>query len=212
MRGMILVVVYEDPNEPLRQIFVIEEFDNLYSGASYCTTPDEATARALFTGPSIDMGTMVNANLVTVVNGANPNEGELIFNGQTWTNVWNSAGTTELGIDERDVTSYLGSTDNSVGFQSSGDWMEASNTFLVVEYESQTGTCGDVDGTPGVTTHDGWFIYMNQTFPGDPTYFVNTACADCDGNLGVTTHDGWFIYMNQTFPGDPTYMPTCTGC
>ena len=71
------------------------------------------------------------------------------------------------------------------------------------------GICGDVDGTPGVTTHDGWFIYMNQTFPGDPTYFVNTACADCDGNSGVTTHDGWFIYMNQTFPGDTRYMPVC---
>ncbi len=71
------------------------------------------------------------------------------------------------------------------------------------------GICGDVDGTPGVTTHDGWFIYMNQTFPGNPTYFVNTACADCDGNPGVTTHDGWFIYMNQTFPGDPRYMPVC---
>jgi len=75
--------------------------------------------------------------------------------------------------------------------------------------EVRKGICGDVDGTPGVTTHDGWFIYMNQTFPGNPTYFVNTACADCDGNPGVTTHDGWFIYMNQTFPGDPRYMPVC---
>jgi hypothetical protein len=212
-RGMMLVVVYKDPNEPPRQIFVTEEYDNLYGAASYCTTPDEATARALFTGPSIDMGTMVNANLVTVAPGAS-NEGELIFNGQTWANVWNFASPTELGIDERDVTTYLESTDNAVGFRSSGDWMEASNAILVVEYESQTGTCGDVDGDPGITTNDGWFIYMNQTYPGDPAYFVNTACADCDGPgyPGVTTNDGWFIYMNQTYPGDPTYMPTCTGC
>ena len=75
--------------------------------------------------------------------------------------------------------------------------------------EVRKGVCGDVDGTSGVTTHDGWYIYMNQTFPGDPTYFVNMACADCDGNPGVTTHDGWYIYMNQTFPGDPRYVPVC---
>jgi hypothetical protein len=214
MRGMMLLVVYEDPTEPLRQIFVIEEFDNLYGEASYCTTPDESTALALFTGPSIDMGTMANANLITIVNGAGPNEGDLIFNGQTWTNVWNFAGTTELGIDERSVKDNLTETDNAVGFQSNGDWMEASNAFLVVEYGEQTGTCGDVDGIPGVTTNDGWFIYMNQTFPGDPTYFVNTVCADCDGPgyPGVTTNDGWFIYMNQTFPGNSIYMPTCSGC
>ena len=136
MRGMMLVAVYEDPTEPLRQIFVIEEYDTLYGAASYCTTPDEATARALFTGPSIDMGTMVNANLVTVASGASPNEGDLIFNGQVWTNVWNFAGTTELGIDERDVKDNLTATDNAVGFQSSGDWMEASNAFLVVEYKA----------------------------------------------------------------------------
>jgi parallel beta-helix repeat protein len=135
MRGMMLVVVYEDPTEPLRQIFVTEEFDNLVGSASYCTTPEEATARALFTGPSIDMGTMVNANLITVVNGASPNEGDLIFNGQVWADVWNFAGSTELGIDERDVKDNLTETDNAVGFQSSGDWMEASNAFLVVEYE-----------------------------------------------------------------------------
>ena len=135
MRGMMLVVVYEDPTEPLRQIFVIEEYDNLVGSASYCTTPGEATARALFTGPSIDMGTMVNANLITVAPGASPNEGDLIFNGQVWTDVWNSAGSTELGIDERDVKDNLTETDNAVGFQSSGDWMEASNAFLVVEYE-----------------------------------------------------------------------------
>jgi hypothetical protein len=139
MRGMMLVVVYEDPNKPLRQIFVIEEYDNLYGKASYCTTPEEATARALFTGPSIDMGTMVNANLITVAPGASPNEGDLIFNDQTWTNVWNFAGTNgaEIGIDERNVTAYLESTENAVGFQSSGDWMEASNAFLVVEYETK---------------------------------------------------------------------------
>ncbi len=134
MRGMLLVVIYEDAGEPQRLIFVNEEFDNLYGDASYCTTPGEATAWAPITGPAIDTSKVVNATLITVAPGASPNEGELLFNGQTWTNVWNFAGNTEIGFDERDVKDNLTETDNAVGFQSSGDWMEASNAFLVVEY------------------------------------------------------------------------------
>jgi hypothetical protein len=149
MRGMMLVVVYEDPTEPLRQIFVIEEFDNLYGANSYCTTPEEATAWALFTGPVIDLETVERADLVTIVNGAgshdgvyNPAEGELIFNGNVWTDAWDflpgtgtsGATETELGARDLDVTALLQATDNAVGFQSNGDWMEASNAFLVVEY------------------------------------------------------------------------------
>jgi len=198
MRGMMLAVVYEDPTEPLRQIFVTEEFDNLVGSASYCTTPDEATARALFTGPSIDMGTMVNANLITVVNGASSNEGDLIFNGQVWTDVWNFAGTTELGIDERDVKDNLTDTDNAVGMQSTdGDWMEPSNAFLVVEYSEQTGTPGDVDGMPGVTTNDGRQIFMYLLHGSGKYPLADPWAADCDGLCdGITTNDGRQIFMN----------------
>ena len=72
------------------------------------------------------------------------------------------------------------------------------------------GTCGDCDESPGVTTNDGWLIYMNKTFPGDPEYaFNNTWAADCDGSPGVTTNDGWLIYMNKTFPGNSEYALNC---
>jgi hypothetical protein len=108
------------------------------------------------------------------------------------------------------INSGWNGTMASAGYLSPFEYGETEDWNVSIEH----GTCGDVDGIPGVTTNDGWFIYMNQTYPGDPTYFVNTACADCDGPgyPGVTTNDGWFIYMNQTYPGDPTYMPTCTGC
>ena len=145
MRGMLLVVVYEDAGEPQRLIFVNEEFDNLYGDASYCTTPEEATAWAPITGPEIDTSKVVNARLITVAPGASPNEGELIFNEQTWTNVWNFAGSSQIGIDERDVKPDLYESDNKAGFQSSSDWMEASNAFLVVEYEIPV----DIDVKPG---------------------------------------------------------------
>ncbi len=39
LRGMMLVVIYEDTGEPRRQIFVNEEFDILNGKSSYCTTP-----------------------------------------------------------------------------------------------------------------------------------------------------------------------------
>ena len=74
----------------------------------------------------------------------------------------------------------------------------------------QVGICGDCDAFPGITTNDGWLIFMNVTFPSDPRYaLVNPWAADCDGFEGITTNDGWLIFMNVTFPGDPRYALQC---
>ena len=136
IRGMELVVIYEDANEPHRQIFVNEEFDILYGGSGKCTTPDEATAWAPFTGLSIDMVDLASARLITFAPGASPDEGELIVNGNVYQNEWNSngPGAHQIGVSDRTVTSDLdpSGTGNIVGFQSSEDWMEASNAFLVL--------------------------------------------------------------------------------
>ena len=133
IRGMLLVVVYADECElPQRKLFVNEGFDLLYGGASKCTTPEEATAYAPFGTMNIDLSKVDSAKLITIAPGADPNEGELLFNGQTWNDVWSSTTAAQIGIDERDVTSYLRPTDNEAGFQSSGDYMEASNAFLIV--------------------------------------------------------------------------------
>ena len=227
MRGMMLVVVYEDPTEPLRQIFVIEEYDNLYAKASYCTTPEEATARALFTGPSIDMGTVVNANLITIAPGAgshdgvyNPSEGDLIFNGQQLSDdAWDflpgpttGYGETELGACEHDVTALLQAAGNRVGMRSNdteSEWMEASNAFLVVEYGEPTGTCGDVDGMPGVTTNDGRQIFMYLLHGSEQYPLADEWAADCDGLCdGITTNDGRQIFMNLLH-GSEQYPLVC---
>ena len=143
MRGMLLIVVYENASEPRRLIYIGEEFDLLYGGSGKCTTPEEATAWAPITGPTINMAAVASATLITVAPGAGPAEGELLFNGQVWNDVWNYAGTngSQIGIDERDVASYLEPTDNLVGFQSNEDYMEASNAFLVVEYGEVPVSC-----------------------------------------------------------------------
>ncbi len=122
MRGMLLVAVYADDSESQRQIFVNEEFDLLHGGSSQCTTPEEATAYAPITGPTIDIANVTSAKLITVAPGASGPEGDLIFNGQTWTDVWNFTTAAEIGIDECDVTAYLQATGNEAGFRSDGDY------------------------------------------------------------------------------------------
>jgi len=167
IRGMLLVVIYADDSELERQIFVNEEFDLLFGGTSKCTTPEEATAYAPFAG-AIDASKVANATLITVAPGAGPTEGELIFNEQIWTDVWSFAGATQIGIDERDVTTYLNEADNEVGFQSSADYMEASNAILVVEYMAQISPTVSIS-TDKTTYHPGDIMHvgLEVTNPGD---------------------------------------------
>ena len=40
----------------------------------------------------------------------------------------------------------------------------------------KAGTCGDVDGLPGVTTNDGRHIFMHLLYPDKPEYFLNCSC------------------------------------
>ncbi len=147
MRGMVLVVIHEDAGEPRRQIFVNEEFDLLNGKSSYCTTPDEATAWAPITGPTINPSTVSNARLITFAPSADGPEGELIFNEHVWVDEWIDNGVHEIGISDRVVTAHLRSTGNVVGFRSSADGMEASNAILILE-EGDPWADSDSDGVP----------------------------------------------------------------
>ena len=201
MRGMLLVAIYEDASEPQRLIYVNEEFDMLYGGSGKCTTPEEATAWAPITG-SIE-GTVANATLITVAPGAGPTEGELIFNGQVWTDVWNYAGSSQIGIDERDVASYLDSTDNLVGFQSSADYMEASNVFLVVEVGLPK--TGDIDGSGDIDMDDVVYLakhyYGTELFPEYGTIYAD-GDIDCDGDIDMddVVYLAKYYYGTELFP------------
>jgi hypothetical protein len=198
MRGMLLVVVYENASEPRRLIYINEEFDLLYGGPSKCTTPDEATAWAPIID-SIDTSTVVDATLITVAPGADGPEGELIFNGQVWNDVWSFADSTQLGIDERDVKAHLQSTKNLVGFQSNGDWMEASNAFLVVTL------CGSEPRCLGTCCNDSG---CNES------YAIDMSCADCIA-LGKYWHPNKdTACFGDTEPSDLCldWCPECCDC
>jgi hypothetical protein len=192
---MLLVVIYSDESESGFEIlFMNEGFDLLYGGSSKCTTPEEATAYAPFAWGTIEIEDVANksARLITVAPGAGPNEGELIFNGQTWNNVWNFAGATQIGIDDRYVTPYLLAKDNEAAFQSSADYMEASIAILVVGEEEPVTEYN-------VTLELGWNMIgvpldlNNYTLP-EPLSSIEGKY-ECVG------------YYNATIPGMQYYFP-----
>jgi len=199
IRGMMLVVTYEGASEPRRQIFVNEGFDLLYGGSGKCTTPDEATAWASINGSAITLSN-ASARLITYAPGANPTEGELIFNGQVWADEWNDNGLHQIGISDRIVTDHLKSTGNVVGFQSSGDYMEASNAYLVVSYVP-----GDVTGDGVVNIGDAvvlfnWVSFENER---ETTYaLTNAGNADVTGDGNVNIGDAVLLFNWVSFPNE----------
>ncbi|WP_062265737.1 DUF3344 domain-containing protein [Methanoculleus bourgensis] len=142
--GFTLAVVYEDASATRKQIFVNEEFDLL--GASltdYGTSMSEATAYVPFSGRAIETENVVRADLTTFVPWGSGSEGNLFFNDeQIGTRVW-SHGSTQVAVDEREVTTLLSATGNEAAIQSDTTWagpaMVAAQTFLVVEYGGSGG-------------------------------------------------------------------------
>jgi hypothetical protein len=155
VRGMVLAVVYDDGVTAPHTVLINEGFDLLYGGAAQGTTPEQATAYAPL---AVESGA-VDATLITVAPGAGPNEGDLLFNGNEWTDVWTFAGSSQIGVDERNVTPYLAGS-NLAGIRSSGDWMEAAAAFLVVEYPLSPGSIA-VTSTPS-----GAAIFLDGTDTG----------------------------------------------
>ena len=195
MRGMLLVVVYGDNSEPQRTIIINEGFDLLYGGSSKCTTPEEATAYAPFAGTIGDIDNK-SARLITVAPGAGPTEGELIFNGNVWNNVWNFEGATQIGINDRDVTQYLLAENNEAAFQSNGDWMEASNAILVVEVQPEKEFTIDF-----VTGYNMISMPVNDTSVTNASLLMDEIGADCTEIFKWnTTTPGWESYN----PGMPS--------
>ncbi|MDK2975079.1 MAG: hypothetical protein PWP08_1450, partial [Methanofollis sp.] len=143
-----LAVVYSDSSATRKQIFINEECDELgYSANSYGTTMEEATAYAPFTGMAIDTADVQNATLYSFVGSAGPDEGNLLFNGNTVaTNAWQGTAST-ASAQTFDVTSLLNATGNVAGIQgTTSGGMVAIQQFLVVEYAGSSG--GD---TPDLT-------------------------------------------------------------
>jgi len=125
--GMVLFVVYDDPAATEKQILFNAGYDILSGQAKYAATPEEATAYAPFAG----IASADSARLITVAPTASA-EGALLFGNQTWTTVWNYAGASNIGIDDRDVTAYLNASPVAA-FRSDNDYFDAACAVLVLD-------------------------------------------------------------------------------
>jgi hypothetical protein len=99
-------------------------------------TAEEATTISKFSG-SVDLSSVDNARLWTVVQAGGDEDNKLIFNAADWTGVYDSTPYSDLDIDEaRDVTSHLVASDNIAKIQAAppnpGDYLMPSNAFLVI--------------------------------------------------------------------------------
>ncbi|MFA4859759.1 DUF2341 domain-containing protein [Methanoregula sp.] len=135
VRGMNLVVTYEDANATEKQIFISEGFDMLFASSNYYTTEETATAYAPFTGASIDMSRVKAAQVITSVT-AGSAKGIMLFNGTSWPQYW-TTGAGEVKVNTTDVTPYLTADNNMVLMRSANEgWgMEPYLAILNVEYQ-----------------------------------------------------------------------------
>jgi PKD repeat protein len=149
--GMTLLVVYEDPSASRKQIFLDDGFDLLGADpVAYATNETEAIAYIPFTGQTINLTTVKQAELTTFVPSGDSNEGNLYFNRQLVAeDVWNYGGWNQsvgedglpqVAVDVRDVKNYLAADNNLLGIQRTA-WadqtcMAAAQQFLVVEHYS----------------------------------------------------------------------------
>ena len=154
--GFTVAVVYEDPAEMRRQIFINEGWDILGAAqASYSTTEAEATSYQDFTGMTIDMAHATKANLTTFVpwgapqSTGDPGEGNLFVNGvqignKVWnygggSDTWGESGQPQVAVDTRDILGNLNpsGTGNGIAIQSTAGaspLMVAERAFLLAEY------------------------------------------------------------------------------
>ncbi len=149
-----LVVVYRDPNETMKQIFINDECDELaYSPTSYGTTLEEATAYAPFTGMPIETEKVRNATLYSFAGSAGPNEGNLLFNGnKVASNAWQGTSSTS-SAQVFDVKNYINATGNEAGIQETvSGGMNALQQILVVEYQKEQEAAPVANFTANVTT------------------------------------------------------------
>lgn len=202
IQGIGLLVVYNDSKSSEIEYWINEGYDILFATAKYNTTPDNATTSSLFEG-SIDKDN-VTATLWTIAPSAdkNANFSALYFNDKEWIGVWTYLGDSNLAVDQRDVTEFLLSENNQVKFQDRGDYMVASNAFLVLT-SKKISLCGDLDNNGKIESKDA-LMALQMAVGILPLY----PAADVNGDGEVTSVDALMILQKGV--GMPVVLK-CTG-
>ncbi|OPY28393.1 MAG: hypothetical protein A4E28_01565 [Methanocella sp. PtaU1.Bin125] len=164
--GMGLLVVYEDPGEPRRMLWVKEGADMVYN--AYGISAEMATSRLAFDGDvPRDLVSEAHLDLVAPSGGYSrynlPAMNRLLvnyipdsdvpelmrsllsilfpkFRGKTWTNFFYWDYASQVGLDSRDITPYIRSRDNHVDVRDMGDYFQLTNAVLSITLKDGGGT------------------------------------------------------------------------
>ena len=207
-----LVVVYEDSSKTRKQIFINDGFDLLGASDQYGTSEQEATAYIPFTGMDIDKTNMQKATLYTFVPAGDSHEGNLLYNGNVIaSNVWDwggsgtgADGVPQVAVDTRDVTSYIQSSGNTFGIQSTlynGNGQSTGTSCMAAAQQILIVDMGTTSGIPSVD------------FYGSPTSgTVSLSVAFTDSSTNSPTSWYWYFGDGGTSTSqNPTHPYTTAG-
>jgi hypothetical protein len=124
--AMGLLIIYEDNGNEVE--YWIDEGADIIS-ATYVATPEQATTDAPFDG-TVTLADVESARLITVIPSGDKGLNTLLFNSYTESGIWN---TTNIAVEERDVTSHITSTGNLAQLRDSEDFLMPSGAFLVLQ-------------------------------------------------------------------------------
>jgi len=137
--GAYLVVVYEDAEITPKKIWINDECDLLYAGASRSVTSDEGSAYATFSG--VDTADIAGAEAVVILQSGNDNgKSRFFFNNNEFGGFWaDYRSGPQIGFSVFNVSGGIVSGDNEAKIQSydtgsGGDNMYATNVILVTEF------------------------------------------------------------------------------
>lgn len=161
IQGTSLLTVHEDPGAAESAIWVAEGGDLLFR--SYGIPPELATTRVEFPG-RIDLPRVKSARLFLVAPSAGfsrdevpemnqlmlntPGSGQLPplvepvlkvlfphYQGRSWTDVFSSDESREIGTASREIRPFLRYSDNFIEVRDNGDYFQLCNAILRVEYQ-----------------------------------------------------------------------------
>ncbi|AAM05168.1 DUF2341 domain-containing protein [Methanosarcina acetivorans] len=158
--GAVLAVVYEDPGEPHRMVWLDEGCDSLYGGSS-----DEYVGYAVFNNVTTSRVTSASATTVLPSGGDN-GQWTILFNKQS-VSLTGGAGS-DPGYKYYDVTSSLQEGTNELGVRCDG-YMNLAAAFLEVTLE----TASEANFTASTTSGNApLVVQFTDTSTGTPTSWL----------------------------------------
>ena len=139
--GVVLLLVYTDPNGKYLEYWVSEGADELNSQVDengnplYYATSNQTICEML--KPTLQLPVR-SATLWTITQFGNWEDNALLVNEEKFPGICNGKPYPDLDIDVREITGSLKSGENSILFQAVGDYVTPSGAFLVLEKDSPT--------------------------------------------------------------------------